>query len=102
ALHLKIRESPPAQSLLNCSDLMQAKTPSGRLDVGRRDPRFWPAVGLALDVLEACEGRVSAAAEQLGISTGNLIDFLQVEPKVWEQVNQVRARFGHKRLLSKS
>ncbi len=34
----------------------------------------------------------------LGISTGNLIDFLQTSPKLWEQANQLRARFGHKPL----
>lgn len=102
AFYLKIREPAPAQGLLDKPELVQAKTPGGRLDLGRKDPRFWPTAGLALDVLEINEGRVSAAAEQMGISTGNLIDFLQVEPKVWEQVNQMRVRFGHKKLLSKS
>ena len=42
--------------------------------------------------------RVSEAAEALGISTANLIDFLHGEDKVWEQANQMRARFGHKPL----
>ncbi|MBI3409049.1 MAG: peptide chain release factor-like protein [Planctomycetes bacterium] len=102
AFYLKLRESTPAQGLLECPELSGAKMPNGRLDVGRRDARFWPAIGLVLDALEMNEGRVSAAAEQLGISTGNLIDFLQVEPKVWEQVNHMRVRFGHKKLLSKT
>ena len=69
-----------------------------RLDLGRKDPRFWPAVGMVLDVLLAVEGRVSEAAAALGISTGNLIDFLAIEPKVWEQANQLRTHFGHKPL----
>ena len=38
------------------------------------------------------------AAAALGISTGNLIDFLQTSPKLWEQANQLRAHFGHKPL----
>src|SRR5262249_58897491 len=71
---------------------------AGRLDLGRKDPRFWPTVGVVLDVLHATEARVSDAAKALGISTGNLIDFLQIEPKVWEQANILRARFGQKPL----
>ena len=53
---------------------------------------------MVLDVLQAMGGRVSEAAAALGITTGNLIDFLQVEPKVWQQANVLRARFGLKSL----
>lgn len=70
----------------------------GRVDIGRKDARFWPAVGAALDVLHATEGRVSDAARLLGISTGNLIDFLETDPKVWEQANHLRQGFGLKTL----
>ena len=38
------------------------------------------------------------AAEILGVSTGNLIDFLSTDDKVWEEANHLRARFGHKPL----
>src|ERR1700746_846883 len=51
AFFLKIRE-PIAESQLPASgareELTQARTSSGRLDVGRRDGRFWPAAGLTL------------------------------------------------------
>ncbi len=53
---------------------------------------------MVLDVLAAVEARVSAAAAALGISTGNLIDFLATEEKVWQQANELRARFGQKPL----
>ena len=53
---------------------------------------------MVLDVLQALRGRVGEAAEALGVSTGNLIDFLQSDDKVWEQANLLRARFGHKPL----
>jgi hypothetical protein len=43
---------------------------------------------------------VAEAAEALGISTGNLIDFLSTDAKVWEQANHLRTRFGHKPLRS--
>jgi hypothetical protein len=103
ALYLKVREElPPAglapDALAERADLQSARNRAGRLDLGRRDPRFWPAVGLVLDVLLAVEARVGDAAAALGISTGNLIDFLAVNPKVWAQANQLRARFGQKPL----
>src|ERR1700676_4600401 len=82
AFYLKIRE-PLGEDQLGAlgqrEELAQAKTRVGRLDVGRRDPRFWPAAGLVLDVLEAAQARVSDAAKLLAISTGNLIDFLQLD-----------------------
>ena len=49
-------------------------------------------------MLQAVGARVSEAAEALGTSTGNLIDFLHCDEKVREQANQMRARFGHKPL----
>jgi hypothetical protein len=75
-----------------------ARNSDGRLDLSRKDPRYWPAVGVVLDVLQGVQARVSEAAEVLGITTGNLIDFLHGEDKVWEQANQLRSRFGQKPL----
>src|SRR6266478_2084731 len=101
ALYLKLREDLPADRLPDMQtheEYRAARTAAGRLDVGRKDARFWPAVGVVLDVLEAASARVSEAAAALGISTGNLIDFLQINPKVWEQANVLRSRFGLKSL----
>lgn len=70
----------------------------GRIDLGRKDPHFWPTVGLTLDVLAAVQARVSDAAQALGISTANLTDFLRTEPKVWQEANNIRTRFGQKLL----
>jgi hypothetical protein len=103
ALYLKVRVarspdelSPDAVATL--PDYRDARHPNGRLDLGRKDPRYWPAVGIVLDVLQAVEARVSDAAAILGISTGNLIAFLRGEDKVWEQANLLRAHFGQKLL----
>ena len=63
-----------------------------------KDPRFWPTAGVVLDALAAVEARVADAAVLLGVSTGNLIDFLQTEPKVWQEANRLRTAFGHKPL----
>jgi hypothetical protein len=103
ALYLKIRDALPPESLTQERLAMhpayhQARNAAGRLDLKRKDPRFWPAVGVVLDVLQAVAARVSDAAAALGVSTGNLIDFLSCDPKVWEQANVLRARFRHKPL----
>ena len=102
ALFLQLREELPAgadaDGVTSRADYREARGPDGRLHLGRKDPRFWPAVGVVLDVLQAVEARVSDAARVLGISTANLIDFLQSDPKVWQQANVLRARFGQKPL----
>ena len=101
AFYLKLRESISTEGLSSVSqhaELASVRSLSGKLEVGRRDERFWPVVGLILDVLEATEARVSETAAALGISTGHLIDFLETEAKVWEQANQLRQSFGHKPL----
>ncbi|MCC6420206.1 MAG: peptide chain release factor-like protein [Gemmataceae bacterium] len=103
ALYLKLRdplrldELEPA-TLAARAEYREAQGDGGRLEVRAKDPRFLPAAGLVLDVLQALEGRVSETAAALGITTGNLIGFLQTSPKVWEQANVLRARFGHKPL----
>jgi hypothetical protein len=96
ALHLQVREpvdggGPPAA-------IVAARTPAGRLEVGRKDARFWPAAGAALDVLDAHAGRVAEAAEALGVSTANLVAFLRIESKVWQRANELRQRHGQKPL----
>jgi hypothetical protein len=103
ALHLKIRDqlSPEActsASLASHPDWRDVHDRNGRVNLGSKDSRFWPAAGLVLDVLETFQGQVRDTAAALGISTGNLIDFMKTSSKVWEQVNQMRARFGHKPL----
>jgi hypothetical protein len=101
ALYLKWRDELWPEALANLTsrpDYAMVRDGEGRLRLGRKDPRFWPVVGLVLDVLHAVGARVSEAAEKLGISTGNLTDFLQSDEKVWEQANQLRRRFGLKPL----
>ena len=101
AFILKLRESISAEELSSASqraELASVRSSSARFEVGRKDARFWPAVGAVLDVLEATKARVSEAAKAVGVSTGHLIDFLETDPKVWEQANQMRQRFGHKPL----
>lgn len=101
ALVLNLRDelaSPTPEAIAAHPDYAEARDRSGKLDLSARNPRFWPAVGVVLDVLNAVEARVADAASLLGISTGNLIDFLQTDPKVWQEANRLRAAFGHKPL----
>jgi hypothetical protein len=86
------------EELERLEDYRAARGADGRLRMSRKDPRFWPAVGVVLDVLHALDCRVADAAAALGVSTGNLISFLETDPKVWGEVNILRARFGQKPL----
>lgn len=105
ALYLQCREDLSAEMLTPAAlearaDFRDARGPDGRLHLGRKDARFWPAVGVILDVLQAVSARVSDAAGALDVSTANLVDFLQTDPKVWQQANELRRRFGQKPLVS--
>jgi RF-1 domain len=104
-LHLREPIDPEERNpevLARHPDFAPARGADGRLYVGVKDPRFWPAAGVVLDVLAALEARVSEAAEALGISTANLVDFLQSDPKLWQQANALRTRAGQKPLRASS
>lgn len=98
ALYLKLREPVAADPADRPAAIAAACAADGKLHVGVRDPRFWPAVGVALDVLAAVEGRLSDAAAAVGTTTANLGDFLRSDDKVWEQANLMRIQYGHKPL----
>lgn len=98
SLYLHIREAIPQLSsagLAQHPDWWQAALDTKGLPRSERQPEFWPAVGIVLDVLQAVEGRVAEAAQLLGTTTAQLVHFLQRDPKVWQQANRLRQRFGH-------
>lgn len=102
-LFLHLRDELPVEArtpevITSLPDFAQARDKDGRLHLSAKNPLFWPAVGVVLDVLTACESRVADAATLLGTSTGNLVDFLQTEPKVWQEANRIRTVFGQKAL----
>jgi hypothetical protein len=104
ALYLERRDDLPRTPELVAAlpELAAARSADGRLAVSAKDPRFWPAAGVVLDALAACQAQVSTTAELLGISTANLIDFLQTDPKLWQAANRLRAAAGLKPLKSSS
>src|SRR5881396_1956027 len=61
ALYLKLREDLTSPDLAP----QPPNLPNGRLHLGRKDARFWPTVGVVLDVLDALQARVSDAARAL-------------------------------------
>lgn len=96
ALVLDLRDPVPRtpEAVAALPDFATARSAEGRLNLGAKDPRFWPAAGVVLDVLAATAAQVSTAAELLGLTTGNLIDFLETDPKLWQVANRLRATFG--------
>lgn len=100
ALFLELRDPirPDAESVRVHPD-WQPAFGDGKLNLSPKNSLFWPTAGLILDVLSAVESRVSTAAELLGVSTANLVDFLQADPKLWQAANQLRTKFGQKMLV---
>jgi len=73
------------------------KGPAGgpkRLAVGSRDHRFWPVAQCLLDLLAACEGRLSDAARALGITTSNLASVLNQERELHAAAQAIRKACG--------
>jgi hypothetical protein len=75
---------------------LSGKSGPMRLEIGRKDQRFWPAAAVALDVLAACEGRLSDAAGAIGITTSNLASFLKTDRHLLAAAQEVRRAHGRK------
>jgi hypothetical protein len=69
-----------------------------RLQIGRKDHRFWPVAAFCLDLLEAFEGRLADAAGWLDVSTSNLAAVLRSDRHLLAAAQQIRKAHGHKPL----
>ena len=102
ALYLELRDPVPADAQtpggLAAHPAVVPALGEGRLAVGPKHPAFWPAAGVVLDALAAAGFRVSTAAGWLGVSTGNLVEFAEADPAVWQAVNRGRIQCGLKSL----
>jgi hypothetical protein len=76
----------------------KARTSSApsRLEVGRKDHRYWLVVAWLLDLLDACEARLSDAAGVLGISTGNLTRTLKADRHALAATQLIRRKHQQK------
>lgn len=69
-----------------------------RLEIGRKDFRFWQIAAFLLDLLEAKAGRLAEAAECLGISTSNLASILTSDGQLMGAAQAIRKAHGQKPL----
>lgn len=65
-----------------------------RLEVGRKDHRFWAVAQFVLDLLEADQARLSDTAARLGITTGNLAALLKEDRHLFAAAQEMRKRHG--------
>lgn len=70
-----------------------------RLEIGRKDFRFWRVAGYLLDVLESLEGDIAAAARSLGIGTTNFVSVLQSDRHLLGAAQQIRKLHGRGPIL---
>jgi len=91
---LQLRRAVAMDTYHSSETLARCGLSSGRLAVGRRDARYPPVVAELLDLLVACELRVSATAEKLGITTGALTTFLRRDADLLKTVNALRQQAG--------
>lgn len=82
------------------SALLAGCITTGRLEVRRKDERALFVINELLSVLQSCTGHVSEAAEAIGVSTGNLVKFFNIDPQVWRKVSGIRQANGLKALKS--
>ena len=88
AFWLQLRE-PFEESIL-----APVRDESLRLVASPRSSDYLPAVAALLDALDAAQGGVRDAAAAVGVTTANLIHFLQSDDRAWQAAGAVRARYG--------
>jgi RF-1 domain len=74
--------------------LWKSRSVGGRLSINRDHHDFPALLAEALDAVTAVEFDVVAAAQWLGVSTTQLVRFLQEEPAAWAAVNDSRRQRG--------
>lgn len=67
-----------------------------RLEVGRKDHRFWAVAACLLDLLEAFDARLAQAAKPLGITTSNLATVLQSDRHLLAAAQVICTKHGRK------
>ena len=89
------QRQPPAASR---SLIWQQRVKSGRISVSFQHEEFPALLAEALDILAASEFKISTAAEQLQVTSSQLIKFLKVDSKALSLVNQERLQRGESSL----
>lgn len=61
-----------------------------RLEIGRKDARFWRVAAILLDMLNAAGGHLGIVARKLKISTGNLTKILKSDRHLLAATQEIR------------
>ena len=88
-LALKVRH--PVEPGQSPSEAWRSRVRARQIAVSSEHADFPALLAEALDRLKACDWDVSAAAAQLGVTTSQLIKFLQREPEACVLLNRQRA-----------
>ena len=67
-----------------------------RLEIGRKDARFWTVAAILLDMLESVKGQLGVVARKLQISTGNLTKILKSDRHLLAATQEIRKSGGLK------
>jgi hypothetical protein len=89
---IELRE--PIQQPVAIPDALAGFFAGGKLSCPLRAEAYPAVLGIVLDVIEAHGGSVSDSAAALGLSTANLVRFLQRDDELLSKVNQIRAVAG--------
>ena len=94
ALVLNIRRAVDPTTFEPPAELRAQINRDGKLAVNPRNPKYLSILATVLDLLNFYRGRVSDAADRLGISTTNLINLLHDDPKAWTAAQAMRKHYG--------
>jgi hypothetical protein len=64
--------------------------PRGTLAVNSKNPNYALIAATALDALASASGSYAAAATMLGVTTSQLLKFLQSDRELWRAVSEMR------------
>lgn len=65
-----------------------------RLEIGRKDQRFWAVAARLLDLLDGAAGRLAPVAAAMDITTGNLTRVLECDRHLLAAAQEVRKAHG--------
>jgi hypothetical protein len=69
-----------------------------QIEASHRHQYYAPTAGLLLDLLKVMHGSPADVGIMLGVSTTEVVKFLEQEPHLWEAANHIRAELGIKPL----
>ena len=95
-LALDVRTAVPAEALP--TPLWQSRVRAGKLVVSPEHGDFPALLAEALDRLAAQDWNAAAAAEELGLSTTQLVNLLKLEPRALQTLNAARQEKGQRAL----